>query len=81
MIFGCQKMEDTFPNGFGEILMPSIYMIFKGFSNTHRQYLNIIFSRFRKLKNENTVKTFSTMQCPLTTFLQKCAPQIVSVKH
>ncbi len=57
-------------------------MIFKGFSNTHKQYLNIIFSPFRILKYEDTMKPFPKMQCcPLTTFLQKCAPQMVSVKN
>ncbi len=31
-------MQGALPNGFGEIVMPSIYMIFKALSNIHNQY-------------------------------------------
>ncbi len=61
-------MQGAFQNGVGEMVMPSIYMIFKGVSITHKQYLNIIFSYFRKLKYENTMNIFSKMQCPTNSF-------------
>ncbi len=46
-------------------------MIFKGLCNTHKQYLNIIFSPFRKLKYENAMKSFSKVKCPTNSFSLK----------
>ncbi len=80
LIFGCQKMQGAFPNGFGEILMPFIYMIFKGLSNIHKQYLNIIFSPFKNRITKITRKRSQNANAPQTAFLEKFAPEMVSVK-